>query len=212
MWTDRSIKELKPQKKRYKKPDTANIQRGVGRLVFEVQPNGAKTAYFQYFANQKRKYERIGLYKTSAKSTGLSLTEIQSEMVRLSDLHQKYQDVGDYLATEKVKLALEADLLKSAQQTLAEVLDSYISEKDLKVGTIKDYRKAIKETFIDYLDKPITDINREVVRTLYRKRSRKSVARANNAMRVFVLSITTTGLLPAKIMAHTYLQKTLSIL
>ena len=185
MWTDRSIKALKPREQRYRKSDKANIQRGVGRLAFEVQPSGAKTAYFQYFVDGKRKYERIGLYKTSAKSTGLSLADIQTEMVRLSDIHQKHQDVGDYLAMEKVKVALEADLLKSAQQTLAEVLDAYISEKDLKAGTIKDYRKAIKETFSEYLDKPITDIGREVIRALYRKRSRKSVARANNAMRVF---------------------------
>ena len=73
---------------------------------------------------------------------------------------------------------------KASQITLNEVLDIYIEEKDLKPGTIKDYRKAIRETFGDYINKPIILITEKVVLKQYKERGKASKARTDNAARV----------------------------
>ena len=66
--------------------------------------------------------------------------------------------------------------------TLSEALDQYIEHKTLKPTTVEDYRRAIKDTFGDLLDKELTKISREMVLKRYQKS--KSAARADNAARV----------------------------
>lgn len=72
-----------------------------------------------------------------------------------------------------------------ASVSLREVFANYVnSRKSLKPGTIYDYEKALNESFSDWLDKPIRNITKEMVRTRHTKRGKQSPARANNAMRV----------------------------
>jgi integrase len=73
---------------------------------------------------------------------------------------------------------------KASSITLIEVLDTYIREKDLKPGTEKDYRRAINETFGDWLNRPLSSITEKVVLTQYQKRGKVSKARTDNAARV----------------------------
>ncbi len=73
---------------------------------------------------------------------------------------------------------------KASEITLKEVLNTYIKEKDLKPGTVTDYRKAINETFGDWLEKPLASITEKTVLKQYQKRGQASKARADNAARV----------------------------
>jgi len=68
--------------------------------------------------------------------------------------------------------------------TLRELLELYLSEKDLKERTKQDYEKAIKETFSDYLDQPLDRLTRSVVEKSYKSRMKRSKARAANSIRV----------------------------
>ncbi len=69
--------------------------------------------------------------------------------------------------------------------TLKEVFESYLNvRKGLKPGTVLDYRKAIQQTFSDWLDKPMRLITKEMVMQRHAKRGEQSKARANNAFRV----------------------------
>ena len=68
--------------------------------------------------------------------------------------------------------------------TLRELLELYLSEKDLKARTKQDYRQAIKETFSDYLDQPLDRLTRSVVEKSYKSRMKRSKARAANSIRV----------------------------
>jgi integrase len=54
----------------------------------------------------------------------------------------------------------------------------------LKDRTIADYRAAMRETFDDWMTRPITSISATTLRARYAKRVKESPARANNAMRV----------------------------
>lgn len=74
---------------------------------------------------------------------------------------------------------------KTAGVTLREVFAAYIeARKSLKPGTIYDYEKTLRQTFPDWLDKPLAEITKEMVRMRHSKRGAESHARANNAMRV----------------------------
>jgi len=187
MWTDKSIKSLKPREQRYRLSEDTK-QRGLGRLVIDIQPNNVKTFFYQYFRKEDGKSKRvlinIGRYKDSAKVPGYTLSEAREKTLELVDISKK-GDIKDSLADDDKRKQEETKRRETVQVTLQQILNSYTSEKDLKPGTIKDYKKAMNETFGDYLEKPITDISRETILSIYRKRSQKSIARTNNAMRVF---------------------------
>ena len=173
MWIDRSIKSLKPREQRYRLSEDTK-QRGSGRLVIDVHPNGVKTFFYQYFRKENGKSKRvlinIGRYKDSATVPGYTLTEAREKALALFNISKK-GDIKDSLFDDVKRKQEEVKRMETAQVTLQQILDSYTSEKDLKPGTIKDYKKAMNETFGDYLDKPITDINRETILSLYRKRT-----------------------------------------
>lgn len=184
-WTDSAIKKLKPRKRRYRQSDGTNDRRGTGRVVIEIQPNGIKAAYFQYFINGTRKYTRIGRYKQTPKTPGMTLSDIQKEFVRLSNIHEQHGDVNAVIVKEEEAERLEQQKRLSTEITLEHVLDRYLSEKNLKQGTKLDYRKAINQAFPDYLNTPVSAIGREDILKIYQHRAEQSPARANNAMRVY---------------------------
>ncbi len=168
----------------YKLSDGSAL-RGEGRLIFDVRPNGLKTAFYQYFRNGKREYIRIGKFKDGPTDTGYTLAEINKKFQELANFHILHGDVKDHINQLEKQEIQERKATDSIHTTLQNVLDSYLREKDLKEGTVKDYKKAMNEVFSDYLDRPITTINREAILNLYKKRVKESPARANNSMRVF---------------------------
>ena len=44
MWTDRQVKSFEPKEKRYRVSDDLG-QRGAGKFVIDIQPNGTKTFF-----------------------------------------------------------------------------------------------------------------------------------------------------------------------
>ena len=68
--------------------------------------------------------------------------------------------------------------------TLKDVVQDYIKDRTLKTSSIKDINKHLNGTFNDWKDKPITAITRDMVKTLFGKRSEESPAQANQAFRV----------------------------
>lgn len=68
--------------------------------------------------------------------------------------------------------------------TLQEVFDAYLTRrKTLKPGTVADMRRCMKESFSDWLRKPITAITPEMVIKRHEQRGEQSEARANLSMR-----------------------------
>jgi integrase len=70
--------------------------------------------------------------------------------------------------------------------TLRQVLDDYLkARKDLKPRTLNDYHSVLREVVSDWLDKPISQITREMIAKRHAQHgTTNSKARANNAMRV----------------------------
>lgn len=187
MWTDRNIRSFQPKSSRYRVSDDLG-QKGAGRLVLDVQPNGTKTFFYQYYRSENGKSKRtlikVGVYRNSDATPGISLSDARAKALELSHVAES-GDVKRQLKAETEEKERKAKQKKFAAATLREVLEDYIESKDLKPVTVKDYRYAIHDAFPAYLDRPITDVDRETILHLYRQESRRSVARANNSMRVF---------------------------
>jgi integrase len=73
---------------------------------------------------------------------------------------------------------------KVASITLSEVFETYLKEHDLKPSTVKDYRKAIDETFGGWLNRPLAAIRPQEILSRYLERGKASRARTDNALRV----------------------------
>lgn len=68
--------------------------------------------------------------------------------------------------------------------TLQEVFDAYLSRrKTLKPGTVADMHRCMKESFADWLKKPVTVITPEMVVKRHEQRGQQSEARSNLSMR-----------------------------
>ncbi len=187
MWTDKQIRSFTPKENRYRLSDDLG-QRGAGKLILDIHPNGKRFFFFQYYrkkaTHSKRVLVKIGPYKSRLSASGFTLVEAREKALAYSK-QAMGGDLKKQLKSEAQKLESEEKLESIAAVTLQEALDGYIDNKDLKPGTIYDYRKSMAQTFAKYLNKPITEIDRETILYLYRQRTKKSVARANNAMRVF---------------------------
>ena len=79
---------------------------------------------------------------------------------------------------------------REAEKTkLAEVLELYLSERDLKPLTARDYRYKLKLGFSDWLAKPISSITEDMVLKRHKKISKTGKTTANTTMRVLRLTL-----------------------
>lgn len=142
--------------------------KSIAGLAIGVTSGGVKT----YMVSKRLKSgspRKIKLGRHSEISLKMARSRAKNVLAKLSDGVDPNQQ-------EKEK--------KGQQITLREMLEVYISNKDLKQRTIKDYRAALRETWSDYLDRPIGDITESIVQDRNTSRGKSSKARTANAMRV----------------------------
>ena len=79
----------------------------------------------------------------------------------------------------------DVDKAKKAKSvTLAEVYKAYlVARSSLKPTTIHDYDRCMKTYFLEWNNKPITEISKDLVENKHRKIGERSEAQANLAMR-----------------------------
>ncbi|MEW8000978.1 MAG: integrase arm-type DNA-binding domain-containing protein [Candidatus Thiodiazotropha endolucinida] len=169
-FTKAYLDSLTPQDKRYFVYDTK-----VPQLGLIVYPSGIKSFHVRTTVHSETK--RIILDK--GKYPGMKIAQARKAAL---DLLSEVAGGGDPVEKRRGEKIIEV--------TLREILERYLSERrdrqnnPLKLNTQADYRKAIDETFEDYLDKPLTDITSDVVLKLYKIRKEESPSRASNAARV----------------------------
>lgn len=146
----------------------------------------------QYY--QDTKELRLGVYVTPAgsKSYFARLT-IDGKTVRRT--LGKFPDLSIPLARKK---AIEAASVvaqgndpleqkrgkQTANVTLKQVLDAYLSSHELKASTVKDYRRAIGTVAPDWLGRPLNSITEKKVLARYLEQGKTSKARTDNGFRV----------------------------
>jgi integrase len=78
---------------------------------------------------------------------------------------------------------------KDEQTKLGAMLERYISDKDLKPYTIKNYRYKLKLGFSDWLNKPIGSISKDMIIKRHKKLTQSGKTTANTTMRVLRLTL-----------------------
>jgi integrase len=119
LFTDAYLKSLRPEATGYTRTEPG--ERGAGRLVVEVAPDGAKHLYFRYRLGGVDKLKKIGRYDASG-TDGVTLKKARARRREFSDLLQEHGDVKDYLAAEDRK----RDQLKR-RGTLGDLCTAYVA-------------------------------------------------------------------------------------
>jgi integrase len=87
--------------------------------------------------------------------------------------------------TTGINPLLERQKEKAQATTLKIAYQDYLqARKDLKPNTLFDYKRCIEGALGDWVDKRLTDIDKDMVENRHRDLGKKSPARANNTMRV----------------------------
>jgi len=81
--------------------------------------------------------------------------------------------------------AADKKTARARSVTLHQVYRDYLlTRKNLKPNTLHDYKRCIEGALADWLDKPITEISKDMIELRHRALGERSAARANNTMRV----------------------------
>lgn len=137
-------------------------------FALRVTPNGVKSFIVETRVKGKNRRKTLGRYGP--------MTVEQARKAAKSFLGE-VAGGADPITAEKV----EAE----RRMTLQEVFEDYLQvRKDLKASTIHDYRRHLRESFPDWVDRPLATISKDAVARRHRKIGVRSPARANNAMRV----------------------------
>lgn len=139
------------------------------RLGLTITPTGTKSFHVRATVNSKTK--RIAI--KSGKFPAMTVEQARKNAQKI--LGEIAESI-DPVAKRREDKALEV--------TLEEVFEAYLAIRDLKPGTVADYRRALKEAFSDLMPKPLAAITDKMVQTRYQRRGKVSKARADNAARV----------------------------
>jgi integrase len=141
----------------------------IPRLGLTITPKGTKSFHVRTTVN--------GMTKRIALKNG-TFPEMTVEKAR-KGAQKILSDVAD-----SIDPVQKRRVKKTLSVTLRQVFESYLSDRDLKPGTVKDYRRAFRETFDEWMDKPLSSITDRMVQTRYQERGKTSKARTDNAARV----------------------------
>ena len=137
------------------------------RLGLYITEKGHKSFFAMVTIGGKSRRIPVGRFPdTSVPLARLKAAETASEVAKGVDPVQVKRDTA------------------AASLSLSEVLETYLEERELKDSTREDYRRALTETFEQWLDRPLAKLDEATVLRLYRERGKTSKARADNAARV----------------------------
>jgi len=144
-------------------------KRGSGRLVLDVQPNGVKTFFFQYFRKQDGKSKRtlinIGPYKKTLASPGKTLEEAGRKAREYADMLHDNKDPKllieeqEYDQQEKIR---QIEAAKS-QGSLEQLCDSYVAAME---ADGKRSHKAVKQSLQKYVNNAFPKIAKRKANTI----------------------------------------------
>jgi len=167
-FTQARIKELPaPDKGRVDYSDSE-----ITKLVCRVSHTGNKSFLVTKRANGKLQNVTIGKFP----DVSVTLARKNAQKI-LNDLNAGINPIA-----EKRKR-------KAEKTALVDVLEQYLSERDLKPYTIKNYRYKLELGFSDWLDKPVSTITEDMILKRHKLITKKGKTTANTTMRVLRLTL-----------------------
>lgn len=154
--TDVELKALKPGQ-----TATDSLPgRGSGSILFECRASGAVEGYYRRRDGGGQKI-KLGVFKKTPKSPGLSLTELREQAVRYAKIAAEHGDIKAYLARcaaeEEVEQAERQRQLHEQQRlaaieaskgTLSELFRDYIEDRrrdGVSAAQIKEFERVLSK-------------------------------------------------------------------
>lgn len=192
MWTDNQIRALKPRETKYRRAENIK-QRGVGRLLVEVHPSGAKHFYFQYWRKSKKVMIAIGKYRQSTGAAGVTLSQARDKAREYGRLLQKGVDVESYLE-EQERQAEEEHKQRRArkrQGTFDQLLESYLTtmEADGKrshASVRRSLKAYVQDPFQDLIKRKADEIEADDIRMILSRMLDNGVTTHTNRVRSYL--------------------------
>lgn len=167
-FTQARIRELQaPDAGRVDYSDT-----GINKLVCRVSHTGNKSYLVTKRSDGRLKNVTIG------KCSDVSVTEARRKAQEILTAISSGVDP----TTEKRKKAI-------SKTSLSNVLELYLSERELKPYTVENYRYKLKRGFSDWLTKPVSSITEDMILSRHKKISKAGKTTANTTMRVLRLTL-----------------------
>jgi len=142
------------------------------KLRLRVTATGVKSFSVVKKVNNKPKRVTIGKWPE------ISIAKAREQAIKILDEMRQGVDP----TAVKRKKAIEST-------KLVDVLERYLSGRDLKPYTVKDYRYKLKLGFSDWLQRPVSDITEDMVLKRHKKISQTGKTTANTTMRVLRLTL-----------------------
>lgn len=161
--------------KQLPRPNTGRIDYSdtdVNKLVCRVSHTGNKSFLVTKRSDGKLKNVTIG------KCSDVTVTEARKKAQEILTAISSGIDP----TAEKRKKTI-------SKTTLSNVLDLYLSERELKPYTVKNYRYKLKRGFSDWLTKPVSSITEDMILKRHKKISKTGKTTANTTMRVLRLTL-----------------------
>ena len=137
-------------------------------FALRVTSSGVKSFIVEKRINGKVKRITLGRYGN------LTTEQARKEAIKLTG---EIATGIDPLAEKRAKEAKSVTLIQAFD-------DYFLARNTLSESTIKDYKRSIDGYFLDWQNKALLDISKDMVEKRYRALGKKSASRANNAMRV----------------------------
>lgn len=179
MLTDRQIKALKPAEREYTVSDDTR-QRGSGRLVLRVRPNGTKEWQFRYHLDGRKRRVSLGNYP------GTSLVQARNDVQTLAGVLDNSDDPADHLQR------MRAEKAQSRQHgSLGELCDAYCDDmaargKSSAEQARKILHRYIKGPFRSKWDTPAHEITSPDVRDILAHHMKRGVTTSMNRARSYL--------------------------
>jgi len=133
--------------------------RGSGSIFFECRASGAVEAYYRRRDEGGQQKIKLGIFKKTPKSPGLSLTELREQAVRLAKIAVEYGDIKAHLArcaaeeearqAESLRQLHEQQRLaaiEASKGTLSELFRDYIEDRrrnDISAAQIREFERVL---------------------------------------------------------------------
>jgi len=167
-FTQARIKNLPP-------PDSGRVEYyddEKKNLMCRVSSTGHKS--FAVVKWQDGKMQRVTIGDAGSVTVAFARSQVDKILTSIN--------VGNNPTAQKRKRTAE-------QTSLADVLELYLSDRDLKPYTISDYRYKLKLGFSDWLKKPIGGISEDMILKRHKQISQTGKTTANTTMRVLRLTM-----------------------
>jgi len=183
LFTDAYLKSLRPGENAYTRTEPG--ERGAGRLMIEVAPDGGKHLYFRYRRDGVDRLKKIGRFDPTGRA-GVTLKTARNRRREYSEMLNAHGDVKEHLAAEHRK----RDELKRRGK-ISDLCNGYVAHlkaaKKVSARTVElSLRLHVEKAYPKLWSAYAADVEPANIRDVLAKMVKKGRTRQVNLLRAYL--------------------------